>query len=57
MEGYEADDVLGTLSTRASVSGFQTMILTSDLDLLQLVSPITEVEFFSQYWAKRSFDV
>ncbi len=33
------------------------MILTSDLDLLQLVSPITEVELFSQYWAKRSFDV
>jgi len=57
VQGYEADDVLGTLSTRASVSGFQTMILTSDLDLLQLVSPITEVEVFSQYWAKRSFDV
>ncbi len=57
VEGYEADDVLGTLSTRASASGFQTMIMTSDLDLLQLVSPITEVEVFSQYWAKRSFDV
>jgi DNA polymerase-1 len=39
------------------MAGFQTMILTSDLDLLQLVSPITEVELFSQYWAKRSFDV
>ena len=57
VEGYEADDVLGTLSSRASMAGFQTMILTSDLDLLQLVSPITEVELFSQYWAKRSFDV
>jgi len=57
VEGYEADDVLGTLASRASVSGFQTMILTSDLDLLQLVSPVTEVELFSQYWAKRSFDV
>ena len=33
------------------------MILTSDLDLLQLVSTVTEVEVFSQYWAKRSFDV
>jgi DNA polymerase-1 len=57
VEGYEADDVLGTLSSRASMAGFHTMILTSDLDLLQLVSPITEVEVFSQYWAKRSFDV
>jgi DNA polymerase-1 len=55
--GYEADDLLGTLSTRASMAGFQTMILTSDLDLLQLVSPITEVELFSQYWLKRYFDV
>ena len=43
VQGYEADDVLGTLSTRASVSGFHTMIVTSDLDLLQLVSPVTEV--------------
>ncbi len=33
------------------------MILTSDLDLLQLVSPITEVEVFSQYWATRFFGV
>jgi len=57
VEGYEADDVLGTLSSRASMAGFQTMILTSDLDLLQLVSPITEVELFSQYWANRPFDV
>ncbi len=57
VEGYEADDVLGTLSSRASMSGFHTMILTSDLDLLQLVTPITEAEVFSQYWPKRSFDV
>ena len=33
------------------------MILTSDLDLLQLVTPITEAEVFSQYWPKRFFDV
>ena len=57
VEGYEADDVLGTLSSRASMSGFQTMILTSDLDLLQLVTPVTEVEFFRQYWINRTFDV
>jgi DNA polymerase-1 len=57
VEGYEADDVLGTLSSRASVSGFNTMILTSDLDLLQLVTPVTEVEVFSQYWPTRHFDV
>ncbi len=54
VEGYEADDVLGTLSSRASMAGFQTMILTSDLDLLQLVSPITEVEVFSQRYERGS---
>ena len=57
VEGYEADDVLGTLCSRASMSGFHTMILTSDLDLLQLVTPITEVEVFNQYWPTRFFGV
>ena len=57
VEGYEADDVLGTLSTRAAASGFKTVIMTSDLDPLQLVNPVTEVEVFSQYWETRFFDV
>ncbi|MCT7958295.1 DNA polymerase I [Laspinema palackyanum] len=35
--GYEADDVLGTLATRASEAGFQVKILTGDRDLFQLV--------------------
>ena len=57
VEGYEADDLLGTFSSRASMEGFQTIIITCDLDLLQVVSPVTEVEVFSQYWPRRSFDV
>ena len=57
VDEYEADDVLGTLANRALASGFHTLILTSDLDLLQLVTSITEVEVFSQYWPQRSFDV
>lgn len=56
-EGYEADDLLGTLSNRASASGFDTIIVTSDLDILQLVNPATEVEVFSQYWPTRHFDI
>ena len=56
-EGYEADDLLGTLSNRASSSGFDTIIVTSDLDILQLVNPATEVEVFSQYWPIRHFDI
>ena len=37
-EGYEADDVIGTLSRKASEQGLETFIVTSDKDMLQLVS-------------------
>jgi DNA polymerase-1 len=39
VEGCEADDVLGTLAKRATESGFRTVIVTSDKDAFQLVSP------------------
>ena len=37
-EGYEADDILGTLSKSAADSGDQCFILTGDRDSFQLVS-------------------
>jgi DNA polymerase-1 len=37
-EGYEADDVIGTLSLKAAEQGLETVIVTSDKDMLQLVS-------------------
>ena len=39
LEGYEADDVLGTLSRQASRQGIDTIIVTGDADAMQLVSP------------------
>lgn len=36
--GFEADDVIGTLSKKAMERGLQTIIVTSDKDMLQLVS-------------------
>ncbi|MBN2242230.1 MAG: DNA polymerase I [Acidobacteria bacterium] len=36
--GYEADDVIGTLASRATERGLETVIVTSDKDMLQLVS-------------------
>ncbi|MEA3339069.1 MAG: DNA polymerase I, partial [Chloroflexota bacterium] len=36
-EGYEADDLLGTLSRQAEEQGVDTLIVTGDRDLLQLV--------------------
>ena len=36
--GYEADDVIGTLSGKAAGMGFQTFMMTPDKDFAQLVS-------------------
>ncbi len=36
-EGYEADDVIGSLSRSAADDGFEVIIVTGDSDLLQLV--------------------
>jgi len=38
VEGHEADDVIGTLSKKAGERNLQTVIVTSDKDLLQLVA-------------------
>lgn len=38
MEGYEADDILGSLSRQLAVEGFGVKIITGDRDLLQLVN-------------------
>ncbi len=37
VDGYEADDVIGTLSWKASDSGFDTYMMTPDKDFAQLV--------------------
>ncbi len=42
-EGYEADDLLGTLTRQAGEQGVDTLIVTGDMDLLQLVDEHTRV--------------
>ncbi len=37
-DGFEADDVIGTLAKKAEQEGFQTYMMTSDKDFAQLVS-------------------
>ncbi|WP_026686539.1 DNA polymerase I [Azovibrio restrictus] len=39
VDGVEADDVIGTLSRRATEAGLETVISTGDKDLAQLVNP------------------
>ena len=41
VDGVEADDVIGTLATKAAVNGIETLISTGDKDLTQLVDPLT----------------
>ncbi len=43
LEGYEADDVLGTLSAQAEKQGMPTLIVTGDTDAFQLIDPLVRV--------------
>ena len=43
LDGYEADDLLGTLSQQASQQDIDTIIVTGDADTMQLVSPRVKV--------------
>ncbi len=43
--GWEADDLLGTLSLRAGSDGVRPLLLTGDRDALQLVDGVTELMF------------
>jgi DNA polymerase-1 len=42
-EGFEADDVIATLAGQAEARGFETTIVTGDLDMLQLVTERTRL--------------
>src|SRR5438132_9972070 len=43
LQGYEADDVIGTLTVQAEEKGLETTIVTVDLDMLQLVTDRTRL--------------
>jgi DNA polymerase-1 len=38
-DGYEADDLIGTLASRAAARGHEVVIVTADKDFMQLVGP------------------
>jgi DNA polymerase-1 len=43
LDDYEADDILGAFAVQATEKGIETDLLTSDLDALQLIGPLTKV--------------
>ncbi|MBP5167132.1 MAG: DNA polymerase I [Oscillospiraceae bacterium] len=47
LEGYEADDIIGTVSAKCEASGDLCLIVTGDRDSLQLIGPMTRVKLVS----------
>lgn len=43
LDDYEADDIMCGLAKKAAKKGIETMLITSDLDALQCVGPLTHV--------------
>ena len=43
LDDYEADDIMATLAKKAAEQGIETCLITSDLDALQAISPLTHV--------------
>ena len=54
--GYEADDVLGTISRRTAEQGIDTVIFTGDSDILQLVSPHVSVLMTTGFGNQKMYD-
>jgi DNA polymerase-1 len=48
LDGFEADDVMGTLARQAGAQAISTVIVTGDLDTLQLVNPSVRVTYASK---------
>ena len=57
VDGYEADDVLGSLAGKAESLGLDTVIITGDTDALQLVTAHTRVHMQSGSSQGKVFDV
>lgn len=67
LQGYEADDIIGTLSKKAEEDGIETVIVTGDSDTLQLVSDtttvimtrkgITEIDHYDTAAVKKRYEV
>ena len=47
LEGFEADDLIGTLCALAENEGIETLIVTNDTDQLQLVSPCVRLLMYN----------
>ena len=49
-EGYEADDIIGTIAKKAEKEGYQTYMVTPDKDFAQLVSENIFISIPNRYF-------
>ena len=47
LEGWEADDLIGTIAARDAAAGWDTVVVTGDKDSLQLITEHTRVKLVS----------
>ncbi len=47
LDGWEADDLLGTISVKDAAAGWETVVVTGDKDSLQLITDTTTVKLVS----------
>lgn len=57
MEGFEADDVIGTVAPQAEAAGVDVRIISGDRDLLQLLTPHITVQLPARGGPDRVWDV
>ncbi|MCH8101763.1 MAG: hypothetical protein IIB28_01250, partial [Chloroflexi bacterium] len=56
-DGFEADDLIGTLATAATAGGIDTLIVTGDADQLQLVNSSVRLLMYTGFGDTRIYDV
>ena len=56
VEGFEADDVIGTICHQAEEQGLDTGILTGDRDTFQLISPNVRVDLSYSLQDRKIYD-
>ena len=56
LEGWEADDVIGTLAAQAEKIGMDSVILTGDRDTFQLISRRVRVDLASSIQDRKVYD-
>jgi len=55
LEGYEADDLIGTIAKRCEESGVKCIVVTGDRDSLQLINDSTTVKLVSTRMGQTEF--